>query len=168
MLWLALHLPHLPLEVFTRGMPSNTHAIAITSSAETNAAVTVIAANRPAQTRGVRAGMSASAACALVSGLHTIARDAAKEHASLARIAAWSLQFTSFVSLAEPGAVLLDIEGSLKLFGGLGKLHQHIARWACAPIHAGPSSHPKPITPHCRCLPPSHKPMPCSSPRAVC
>ena len=128
MLWLALHLPHLPLEVFTRGMPSNTHAIAITSSAETNAAVTVIAANRPAQTRGVRAGMSASAACALVSGLHTIARDAAKEHASLARIAAWSLQFTSFVSLAEPGAVLLDIEGSLKLFGGLGKLHQHIAR----------------------------------------
>ncbi len=133
MLWLALHFRHLPLEVFTRGTPNaqaDLQPIAVTSGAETGA--TVIAANRPAQNRGVSAGMSVSAACALASGLHTIARDSAKEQATLARIAAWSLQFTSFVSLVESGAesgeVLLEIEGSLKLFGGLGKLHQHIAR----------------------------------------
>ena len=156
MLWLALHLPHLPQEVFTRGV-REAQPLAVISGAETGA--TVVAANRPAQARGVRAGMSVSAACALASGLHTVTRNPAKEHATLARIAAWSLQFTSFVSLAEStafphpqplcsassvplsrgergdssaspeqGDVLLEIEGSLKLFGGLGKLHQHIAR----------------------------------------
>ena len=125
MLWLALHLPHLPLEVFTRGV-REAQALAVTSGTEAGA--TVVAANRPAQARGVRAGMSVSAACALASGLHTVTRNPAKEHATLARIAAWSLQFTSFVSLDEAGDVLLEIEGSLKLFGGLSKLHQHIAR----------------------------------------
>ena len=148
MLWLALHFPHLPLEVFTRGLrdarvaqpsvqsdariahpgvQSKAQSIAVTSSAESSA--TIVAANRPAQARGVCMGMSVSAACALVSGLHTIARDTAKEHATLARIAAWSLQFTSFVNIAESGDVLLlEIKGSLKLFGGLGKVHQHIVR----------------------------------------
>jgi protein ImuB len=126
MLWLALHFRHLPLEVFTRGVQPNAQLIAITSGIETGA--TVVAANRPAQARGVCAGMSVSAACALASGLHTIARDSAKEHATLKRIAAWSLQFTSLVSIADSGEILLEIEGSLKLFGGLNKLHQHIAR----------------------------------------
>jgi len=125
MLWLALHFRHLPLEVFTRGV-REAQSTVITSGPETGA--TVIAANRPAQARGVSAGMSASAACALASELHTITRDAAKERSTLSRIAAWSLQFTSLVSLAEPDTVLLEIEGSLKLFGGLNKLHQHIAR----------------------------------------
>ncbi len=127
MLWLALHFPHLPLEVFTRGGQTTAQAqtIAITSSAESNAII--IVANRPAQARGVTTGMSLSAACALVSGLHTIAQDATREHATLARIAAWSLQFTSLVSLAGSNSALLEIEGSLKLFGGLNKLHRHIA-----------------------------------------
>ena len=139
MLWLALHFRHLPLEVFTRGMPvpGNAQPLAVTSSAENNA--TVVIANRPAQACGINTGMGVSSACALAAGLHTIPRDTAKEHATLARIAAWSLQFTSLVSLAEPpppaghcagdaATVLLEIEGSLKLFGGLGKLYQHIAR----------------------------------------
>ncbi|HTD89246.1 MAG TPA: DNA polymerase Y family protein [Burkholderiales bacterium] len=141
MLWLALHFRHLPLEVFTRGMQSDARPLAITSGAETSA--TIVAANRPAQARGVSVGMSISAAHALASGLHTLTRDIAKERATLARIAAWSLQFTSFVSIAESGEILLEIEGSLKLFGGLSKLYQHIGRgivelgfdasMACAP-----------------------------------
>lgn len=128
MLWLALHLPLLPLEVFTRGgqSPSNAQAIAITSSVESSA--TVVAVNRPAQACGVIAGMSVSVACTLASNLHTLARDVAKENATLSRIAAWSLQFTSFVSIAVSGEILLEIEGSLKLFGGLTRLHQHITR----------------------------------------
>ncbi|MEQ1776829.1 MAG: DNA polymerase Y family protein, partial [Burkholderiales bacterium] len=126
MLWLALHFRHLPLEVFTRGAQPDAQAIAVISGAETGA--TVVAANRPAQKRGVSAGMSVSAACALASGLQIIARDAAKENATLKRIAAWSLQFTSFVSLTESGELLLEIEGSLKLFGGLGKLYQQVVR----------------------------------------
>jgi protein ImuB len=126
MLWLALHFRHLPLEVFTRGAQSDPQPVVIASGAESNASV--VAANRPAQARGINAGMGVSAACALVSGLHTIPRDTTKEHATLKRIAAWSLQFTSLVSIADAGEILLEIEGSLKLFGGLNKLHQHIAR----------------------------------------
>jgi protein ImuB len=130
MLWLALHFRHLPLEVFTRSTQSDAQAglqlIAVASGAESGA--TVLAVNRPAQARGVSVGMSVSAACALASGLRTLTQDAARERATLARLAAWSLQFTSFVSLVEPDAILIEIEGSLKLFGGLGKLHQHIAR----------------------------------------
>jgi protein ImuB len=130
MLWLALHFAHLPLEVYTRGMRGTLPGlppVAIASGVETGAVV--VAVNRPAQAHGICAGMSVSAACALASGLHIRTRDTAKERATLARIAAWSLQFTSFVSIAEAdGVVLLEIEGSLKLFGGLGKLYQHIAR----------------------------------------
>ena len=128
MLWLALHFRHLPLEVYTRGTRDvQPQSIAIVSGAESGA--TVVAANRLAQARGVCAGMSLSTACALASGLHTITRDIARERATLIRIAAWSLQFTSLVSIAEAEhVVLLEIEGSLKLFGGLGKLHRHITR----------------------------------------
>ena len=128
MLWLALHLPHLPLEVFTRATRDTreTQPLAITSGAETGA--TVVAANRLAQKRGVGVGMSVATACALAPGLYTTTRDTVREQVTLARLAAWSLQFTSFVSLAGTDMVLLEIEGSLKLFGGLNKLHQHIAR----------------------------------------
>lgn len=130
MLWLALHFRHLPLEVFTRGMPAERQPLAVTSGTDAGATATaiIIAANRAAQTQGVQPGMSVSAACALAANLQLMARDTARERATLKRIAAWALQFTSLVSLAEPDAVLLEIEGSLKLFGGLNKLHRHIAR----------------------------------------
>ena len=83
---------------------------------------------------------------ALRPGLHTIARDAAKEHATLARIAAWSLQFTSLVNIAESGGILLEIEGSLKLFGGLGKLYQHIAHGVAGlGFNAGMACAPTPL-----------------------
>lgn len=126
MLWLALQLPLLPLDVFTRGTRATAQPLAVTSGTEAGA--TIIAANRAAQARGVQAGMAVSAAGALATELTTITRDAAKERATLQRLAAWSQQFTSLVSIAEPDTVLLEIEGSLKLFGGLNKLHHHIAR----------------------------------------
>lgn len=128
MLWLALHFRHLPLEVFTRGAPVQPQpaATAVTSSAEASAVI--VAADRQALARGVQPGMSVSAACALAPGLQTLARDSTREQATLARIAAWALQFTSLVSIAAPDVVMLEIEGSLKLFGGLAKLNQQIAR----------------------------------------
>ncbi|MBM3343949.1 MAG: DNA polymerase Y family protein [Betaproteobacteria bacterium] len=128
MLWLALQLPHLPLDVFTRGASTGANAqpLAITSGPDTSASI--VAANRAAQARGVTAGMVVSAAYALAAGLNTLTRDITKERATLARLAAWSQQFTSLVSIAEPDTVLLEIAGSLKLFGGLNKLTQHIAR----------------------------------------
>jgi protein ImuB len=140
MLWLALRFPSLPLEIFTRGTPSQ-EPLAVAAAA--GAGAQIVACNRKAQGRGVRAGMPVTAACALAADLRVRARDPAAERAALERIAARAHQFTSFVSIAPDAEVLLEISGSLKLFGGLGRLwtqvereldgHGHSVSMACAP-----------------------------------
>jgi protein ImuB len=46
---------------------------------------------------------------------------------ALAPIAAWACQFTPRVSLEPPREVLLEVEGSLRLFGGAASLRQALA-----------------------------------------
>src|SRR6185503_1666339 len=63
--------------------------------------------------------------------------------AALERVAAWAIQFTPAVSLAQPAEVLLEIAGSLTLFGGLKRLWNELSEglrtlgltvsMACAP-----------------------------------
>src|SRR4051812_632225 len=140
MLWLALHLPLLPLEVYTRAS-SGTEPLAIVSSSGTQSAV--VACNEAARRRGVKPGMPPAAASALASDLHLVPRDFAAEQAALERIAAWAIQFTPAVNMAPPCSVLLEIAGSLALFNGLKTLWATIAqglrtlgyaaRLACAP-----------------------------------
>ena len=129
MLWLALSFPRLSLDVFARGTPAS-EPLAVTSSAGTDAEV--IACNRAAQRCGVRPHMPLAAAWALVANLRAVTRDVAAERAALERIAAWAIQFTSTVSIAAPNGVLLEIAGSLKLFGGLASLWARIERGIAA------------------------------------
>jgi protein ImuB len=89
------------------------------------AGTVVVAVDPSAASAGVHAGMSASAACALVPNLVLAPRDEAAEAAALEGLAAWAGQFTSFVSLVPPAGLLLEIGGSLALFGGL---HAMLAR----------------------------------------
>lgn len=119
MLWLALHFPSLALDALARGA-REPGPLAVVSSPGANAAV--IACNPAARSRGVRVGLAPAAACALDSSLKILARDAAAEQAALERIAAWAMQYTPTVSVAAPSGVLLEIAGSLKLFGGLSRL----------------------------------------------
>src|SRR5262249_23168253 len=65
-------------------------------------------------------------ASALAADLRVLTRDPALERAALERIASWAIQFTSAVSIASAAEVLLEIEGSLKLFGGLSRLWSRI------------------------------------------
>jgi protein ImuB len=123
MLWLALHFPALALDVCTRGARAPS-PLAVASSPGNNAVI--LACNHSAHHRGVRSGMPLAAACALSSELVVITRDVAAESAALERVAAWALQFTSTVSIAQPAEVLLEIAGSLKLFGGLNRLGARI------------------------------------------
>jgi len=122
MLWLALCLPSLPLEIFTRGMIAP-RPLAIASS--TGAGAGIVACDRKARERGVRAGMPVAAASALAADLYVLARDTAAERAALERIAACAIRFTPVVSIASSAEVLLEIGGSAKLFGGLSRL------WTC-------------------------------------
>ncbi len=115
-LWLALRLPVFALQVF--GPTTAPFAVIVGEGAQR----TVVAANAAATALGVRAGHGISAALALAPTLALAPRAPQREAASLARLAAWSQQFTPLVSLEPPDALLLELRGSLKLFGGLAAL----------------------------------------------
>src|SRR5262245_45826063 len=95
-LWLAIHLPQLALEALAtpaheeqdsrlRAMPR------VVVDPESRQQI-VLARNECARALGVRAGQSLQAAFALASGLQTLPRDAQRERARLARLAAWCQQ----------------------------------------------------------------------------
>ena len=125
MLWLALHFPRLALDIMERGTPGvGPFAIAFSSGS----GATLVNCNRIARARGIRSGMTVAAASALVSDLRIAIRDENGERAALERIATWAMQYTPAVSLSPPFEVLLEVEGSLGLFGGLGRLQRRIER----------------------------------------
>lgn len=113
MLWLALLLPDLPLQIFTRGgidLP-----LAVTAG---HPRPLVVAANARARGLGVEAGQGIAAALAIAPSLHLQARVPALEAETLAEVACWAGAFSPRISLVPPDAVLLEIEASLRLFGG--------------------------------------------------
>lgn len=127
MLWLSVHLPHLPLEVFTRGLVLSGPAVV----AEGGQRRRVWVANRAAEKRGVEAGMALAAAQALVRELRIFPRDVRREAEALTALATWAGQWTSQVSLEADG-LLLEIGGSLRLFGGAQRLMEKVRRGARA------------------------------------
>ncbi len=146
MLWLGLHLPQLPLEVFQRADPSPAESslpLAICNRTHVEQASPAAAA------RGVRIGQQRATALAVAPDLIIRERDVSREQQALHQVAGWTLQFTPRVSLQSPtpdradAGLLLDIEASLRLFGGLDALLERIrvglaslgfsARIGCAP-----------------------------------
>lgn len=121
-LWCALHLPRLPLEVFA-GVPADRPA-AVTEGPENGPVIA--ACNQAAGKAGVRAGLGLNAALALTPGLRHRPRRADRERAALEGLAAWAQQFTPETVIASSDALLLEVRGSLALFGGLEALHQRI------------------------------------------
>ncbi len=106
-----MQLPHLPLELFSRGwQPAEPFAVI--------ARQRLIDCDRKALARGLHPGMGLSAAMALVPQLRVRERDPSGETEALLGVAAWAGQFTSSVALDFPDTLLLEIEGSIKLFGG--------------------------------------------------
>lgn len=86
--------------------------------------------NLQARAQAVRPGMTLSAACTLAPSLNYRARDPAAEAAALEQLAAWAGQFTPSVSLQPPWGLLLEIEGSLRLLGGIRRILAMIVRGA--------------------------------------
>ena len=125
MLWLCIQLPNLALEICTRASPT---ARPLVVSGGRGRAQQVLACNSGARQRGVQAGMRVSAAYALIDGLCVRERDASAEQAALDRLAAWAGQYTSVVSQTPPQALLLEIAGSLALFGGMDRLLPQVRR----------------------------------------
>lgn len=79
-----------------------------------------------ARTAGVRPGMALNSALALRPDLEVRAREPAAERALLEAVAACGGDFTPRAVLEPPDAVLLEVRGSLRLFGGVRALVEQL------------------------------------------
>ncbi len=118
MLWVALELPALPLQLVERTQAS---PMPLVIGEGPSQRPVVAFANAAAREAGVREGMAVAAARALAADLKCVDRDESAERESLERLAGWAAQFTPAVCL-EPTGLVLEVSASLKLFGGLAKL----------------------------------------------
>lgn len=82
----------------------------------------VVAANGDAADAGICPGMRLGSAWALAPTLSVCERDADLEARTLTELACWCGSFTSVVSVQAPDALLLEIGGSLRLFGSVEAL----------------------------------------------
>jgi protein ImuB len=118
MLWACLHFADFSLQLLLRGAKLSSPTIITTGGNRPE----VLSSNPTARNHGIAPGMTVSAAIALAPDLIDRPRDPAGEMRALEGIAAWAGQFTSIVGLAPPDVLLLEIEGSLRLCGGLRPL----------------------------------------------
>src|SRR5262249_27212017 len=124
MLWVALELPALPLQITERAGRSHTPWVIAEGSAQRP---TVACANEAARAAGIREGQAGAAARALAAELKVFDRDANAERETLERLAAWAGQFTPMVCVESQG-IALEVESSLRLFDGHATLTSAIRR----------------------------------------
>ncbi|MFO1317726.1 MAG: DNA polymerase Y family protein [Burkholderiales bacterium] len=130
-LWTCLLFPSLPLDTFARAQaPSDAARPFVVGSG--GRCPRVVAVDAAAHAAGIRAGQLLSAALAFAPELVLRDRDAAAEARALAQLATWALTFTPTACIAPPDAVLADIGGSERLFGGLPRLAARLAGGARA------------------------------------
>jgi len=128
-LWLALEFPRLALDAVARGGDVSM-ALAVVDG--TGPRGVLVAVDAEAEAQGIARGMTAAAAGAVDSRLRLIERDREAEWAALEGLAGWMGQFSSCVSLAPPRGLLIEIGGSLRLFGGLSALRAKLREGVAA------------------------------------
>ena len=138
MLWIALHLPMLSLESFAATLPheSSEQPLALMDSH------TILAVNATARALGVRAGFKRATALALAPQLALGLADPVRDAQALTAVAHAALAFTPTVVIQPPSdanaddtphTVLLEVQASLRYFGGLPALQQRL-KDALAPL----------------------------------
>ena len=117
-LWLAVEFPRLALDIRCRaGFVERARAIIETRGNQAS----IHSRDELAAAAGVQAGMSLAAAWALCPELEIHEIEPRREAAMRRRLAAWCGQFTPLV-VREDSCLLLEIRGSLQLFGGARRL----------------------------------------------
>ena len=122
-LWLAIVFPKLLLEVFTHHQPQQS-AVLIQ---DVKGQPLVCTATLAAEKAGIYAGMALGAAYALCPDITIYHYDVHAENYRLEQLALWATRFTPKLSIQPPNALLLEVRGSLKFFGGLKKLLAQIS-----------------------------------------
>ena len=124
MLWVALELPSLPLQIAERAGATD---LPLVISEGTAQRPLVACANGAARDAGIRVGQAVAAAKALAGELKVIERDATMEREALESLAAWAGQFTPMTCIDGQG-IVLEVESTLRLFDGHAKLTAAIQR----------------------------------------
>ncbi len=139
MLWIALHLPLLSLESFAATLAGATDLPTGPPLALMDAQH-IVGANPAAQALGVKAGLKRATALALAPGLVLGRADRLRDVQALEPVVHAALAFTPTVAIqpahpagAAPHTVLLEVESSLRYFGGLRRLIQRLHA-ALAPL----------------------------------
>ncbi len=118
-IWLCLHFPQLPIEVFDRHQQEK--PVVVISRQR------VVYMNSSAQKLGIKPGSSMNTAYTISEQVVCFERDEEKELATLSQLAQWAYQFSPNVSIKVPHSILLDITGCLKLFRGIKNLKAAIS-----------------------------------------
>lgn len=120
-LWLCIGLPQLAIEALEE---STGHPLVVVEEQQRQSKVH--AANPAARRQGISTGMGLNAAYALSPHLQTRWRDVSREKQRLQWLARWAGQFTPWVCVESTGFLLLEVRGSLKLFGGAAAVFARI------------------------------------------
>jgi protein ImuB len=136
-LWIALHLPLLSLETFAATLPHDLiePALALVDAHH------IVSANAAARALGVKPGLKRATALAIAPQITLGQADAARDVQALRAVAHTALAFTPNVAIepasgtagAAPHTVLLEVQGSLRYFGGLPALRKRL-HTALAPL----------------------------------
>ncbi len=114
--WLALYFPNLPLEIFERRHQVTEQAMVVLENNR------VCSRNTAAIERGIELGTTLPTAHSIVTPLIHQPKDPEAESKRLVVLANTLYRFSSYVSIQAPDCVMLEIAGSLKLFGSHSKL----------------------------------------------
>ena len=122
MRWWALHLPLLSLEAFCATLTAEQAARPVALVA----AHRIAAINPAAAVCGVRVAMKRATALALAGDLLLAEASPARDAAALRAVAHAALAYTPAVSLYDGQTVLMEVQGSMRLFGGPAALQQRL------------------------------------------
>jgi protein ImuB len=140
MLWIALHLPSLSLESFAATLPPADDADGAPRAVALMDTHHIVAANAAARALGVKPGLKRATARALAPNIGLGQADAVRDRHAITAVAHAALAFTPSVSLepvdtpeGAPHTVLLEVQASLRYFGGRTTLLRRLQA-ALAPL----------------------------------
>jgi protein ImuB len=114
-LWIALHLPRLPLEVFAPSWCTDSGSVVLDQDR-------VLVASTCARDAGVQIGMRRGGVLMLLPDARIHDRDLALEDEARQAVALTLLQYTPQVAEDEESTLVMDVGASLTLFGGIHAL----------------------------------------------
>jgi protein ImuB len=131
-LWVALCLPNLSLECISAARQPGPAVVTELLQGQHY----VIASNREGRDAGIERGIKLRTATTLAASLQVFEREPQRECASLESLACWAQRFTSMVSVEPCDGLLLEVAGSLKLFGGLDAIKAELCQELVRRAHA--------------------------------